>query len=101
MKNSIPRISSVRLHSGGATLKIFRNPRAFECISAFKEDASDVVRFRKDDMAGYAIVAWGFDGGISTSLQIRDSRHVGVGTVAEFVKTQLTDHISQTPRTPK
>jgi hypothetical protein len=47
---------------------------------------------RASDMAGFAIVAWGFDGGVSTSVRVRDSRQVGRTMVPDFVKSALIDH---------
>ena len=72
----MPRIGSVKL-KGGATLHVIRNTIAEDCERAFAEDCADIRKHRIGTMAGFAIVAWSIDGGISTAVRVRDSRQVG------------------------
>jgi hypothetical protein len=91
MKTSIPRIRSVKFKDG-ATLRVLRNTAVQDCTAAFATDCADIRKYRGSDMVGFAIVAWGLDGGISTTLRIRDSRQVGRTMAPDFVRSALIDH---------
>jgi hypothetical protein len=91
MKTSIPRLRSVKLKSG-ATLHVFRNTTVQDCKAAFAVDCRDITKQRDTDLVGFAIVAWGLDGGVSTTLRIRDSRQVGRTMAPDFVRSALIDH---------
>jgi hypothetical protein len=93
MKTSIPRLGSVKLKTG-ATLHVIRNTIAEDCDKAFAEDCTNIRQHRKGNMAGFAIVAWSIDGGVSTSVRVRDSRQVGRGMVPDFVRSQLIEHLA-------
>jgi hypothetical protein len=88
---SFPRVRSVRLKSGGAKLYIYRNNRAQEFASSYRRQAAGVYDRRKNDMGGYAIVAWSFDGNTSCVIG-GDGTHVSRHKVADFVKTVIQDY---------
>jgi hypothetical protein len=93
MKTSIPRLASVKLKSG-ASLHIIRNTVSEDCERVFATDCTNIGQARSGNMAGFAIVAWSVDGGISSSVRVRDSRQVGRGMVPDFVRSQLIEHLA-------
>ena len=93
MKTSIPRLSSVKLKTG-AKLHIIRNTIAEDCDKAFASDCAEFRTHNSGMMAGFAMVAWGIDGRVSTSIRVRDSRQVGRGMVPDFVRSQLIEHLA-------
>jgi hypothetical protein len=94
MKTSIPRIGSVKLKNGGAKLSIIRNTVSEDCTKAFANNCDHIRAVRGANMAGFAIVAWSVDGGLSTSIRVSDSRQVGRGMVPDFVRSQLIEHLA-------
>jgi hypothetical protein len=62
---SIPRVRSVRLKSGGATLRLIRPAEEHDCAEPMLRLAQKIRAGAKRDgkaIAGYAIVAWQADG---------------------------------------
>jgi len=70
-------------------MRVLRNTTSEVVLSTFKEDAAEIAHNRKDNMAGYAIVAWGSDGGTSSGLRVKDGRYIGWYELPEFVKSVL------------
>ena len=93
MRTSIPRIRSVKL-KGGAELHVIRNTVAEDCEKAFVDDCAAFRAHISGRMAGFAMVAWGIDGRVSTSIRVRDCRQVGRGMVPDFVRSQLIEHLA-------
>lgn len=69
-----------------------------ETHAAFERAVDDVQQQRKTDMVGYAIVAWGVDGGVSTGATVRDGRWVGRAELPNFVKTELQSFLTDSMR---
>ena len=84
----------MRLKSGGAKLYVYENGAAAEMRKFFKEDVARVFDKRSKDMAGYAIVAWSFDGCTSSSAHVWDGRWLGLREIPDFVKFILQENIS-------
>ena len=66
-------------------------------VLAVGDDDQAIYAFQgaeQGNMAGFAIVAWSVDGGISSSIRVRDSRQVGRGMVPDFVRSQLIEHLA-------
>jgi hypothetical protein len=93
MKTSIPRLSRVTFKDG-RQLHVLRNTRSERCAREFREDCAKIATKRGDLMAGYAIVAWERDGGVTTVLNIHDGRPVGPLMAPDFVRTALIDFIA-------
>jgi len=97
MRNSTPRLHSVQMKSGGAKMVVFRNRSADECLARFRDHCSSIVATRSDDMSGYAIVAWGYSGGISSAFKASGEGGVGTAMVPDFVRSALIDNIAGVP----
>lgn len=91
---SIPRIKSVTLKKGGAKLYVFENPDARETTQALERDIAHILGARKNDMVGYAVLAWSREGSTSASIYVRDGRWVGITEVPDFVKTALQSYLA-------
>lgn len=83
---SVPALGNIRLKSGGATVRVFVNPRHAEISRALVSRAMDAADGRRHDIHGFAIVAWGDSGNTSIGVHVEDGRFVGRSEVPEFVK---------------
>src|ERR1700722_877305 len=90
---SIPRLRSVRLKSGGATLRVFDNQISPVLCQDLKTDIREIIEKRKTDMDGFAVVAWSRSGDVSSSVRVRSGRYVGRSEVAGFVRSAVFSHI--------
>lgn len=91
VRNSIPRLRSVRFKDGRAPLRIFRAPatRSDQICNDFIEGVSATVE-QRPEMDGFAIVAWAPDG--STSVLCRTAGNaIPTLLLPEFVKTCVED----------
>jgi hypothetical protein len=93
MKTSIPRLSKATFRDG-RTIHVIRNTRAEACQRAYRCQTEHIAKAREGEMIGFAIVAWGVGGGVSTSLSCFDGSQVGIMMAPEFVKTALVDFIA-------
>ena len=64
------------------------------CQRAYRCQTEHIAKARAGEMIGFAIVAWGVSGGVSTSLSCFDGSQVGTMMAPEFVKTALVDFIA-------
>lgn len=94
---SIPRLRSVQLKSGGAKMLVYRNRSADECLARFRDHCSSIMAARSGDMSGYAIVAWGYSGGVSSAVKASGEGGIGTGMVPDFVRSALIDNIVGLP----
>jgi hypothetical protein len=94
VKTTTPILHSVRLKSGGAVLRVLRNDRARSLCREFQADVSAIASKRRDDMAGYAVIAWSVDGTTSTVAHASDTRFVGQSELPDFVRTAMIRHYS-------
>ena len=91
IRNSIPRLHSVRFKDGRAPLRIFRAAEGSNLRSEFLSAAGDCADHRQV-MAGYVIVAWGVDGGTSVACKT-SGVPIPIMMVPEFVKTCVEDWV--------
>lgn len=61
----------------------------------FLEDAKTISTERVKDMAGYALVAWGPRGYVSSSIRVRDGRWLGLMEAPAFVKSILEGRVNE------
>ena len=87
------RLGSVRMKSGGATLKIMRNDSAERTVNFLKEDATKAAESETAASAvGYAIVLWGGDGAYFASSHIDRGQPVSATQLPDFVRNALRYH---------
>jgi hypothetical protein len=89
----MPRLGSVRL-KGGATLHIIRNSSAESCTNVLDAECADIHKYRSADFAGFAIVAWGIDGGAYSTIRVFNSGQVGRSMVPDFTRSLLIQHLA-------
>lgn len=92
MKQSIPKLHSVRLKSGGAKLHVFESQSSI-ISNDLVQDAQKISAMRIKDLTGYAIVAWGVRGDTSSSLRVGTGRYVGLSEAPEFIKNVLIGRV--------
>ncbi len=84
------RIGRVKLH-GGADLKIYRNTAPDRCVDTFDYGITRIREARANDMAGYAVVAWSYQGAVTVDSLCGDARAVNPHNLAEFVASAITN----------
>ena len=90
-KISIPRLYSAKLKSGGAQLRVLRNQTVQDSLRKLQNDIENIKDARKNDLAGYAIVAWSERGAVSTSVHARNDRWINTREAPDFVRSALHD----------
>lgn len=83
----------------GGEVRVFHNRRTDEMRESFGDDAA-AIRARRQDMAGYAIVAWDYDGSTSCSVWNYSGRTVPRHLIPEFVSRTVADRIASSDYAP-
>lgn len=88
VKQSIPRIRSVRFKNGGGYVRVLKSRREAEhkdvlrCLHEAVQWADD---HHNNSLVGYALVAWDQDGMTSTDCRIANSGRVSSFHLPQFV----------------
>lgn len=94
MRNSTPRLHSVKMKSGGAKVRVFKNPSDERCAEDLRYACRSIEDARRGDMAGFVVVAWGNTGAVSRGVFLANTRPLGISAVPEFVRNTLIDHVA-------
>lgn len=93
MRTARLRVRSVTMKATGASYRVLRNERGARVADLFAEHCHAIRHQRADDMAGFAVVAWGFDHALSTSVVVGDGRSLPKHSVPDYVRTAVLDHV--------
>lgn len=93
MKTSIPRIRRIRLKDGGADLTIIDGgtDEAAEGLLRNAQDAQEVM----DNMAGYVIVGWNFQGRYVRAFFCHDRSPVQYTRMPSFIHDVLLKEVTE------
>ena len=83
------RIRSIRMKNGGATVRILQHDNHQDAISV-REWVDDCIMAQNDDIAGFAFVIWGKDGGSTCAVKTNSRSRIPGILVPEFVKSRLS-----------
>lgn len=87
------RVRSVTLKATGTKLLVYQNDGPVEVLNCLVDGVENLCHQRATDCVGYALIAWGRGGEVSSDVRIRDGRFVGRSEVADFVKRVVDHHI--------
>lgn len=87
------RLGSVRLKSGGATLKIMRNDSAERTLRYLREDTAKAEKSETaEGVVGYALVLWAGDGAYFAASHIDRGQPVCSAQLPDFIRNTLRYH---------
>jgi hypothetical protein len=84
------RVRSVRMKNGGASVHVLRTATVTD---AFEKAAASILEVRKNDMAGFAIVAWGRTGWSTTRVETVDGAAIPIVLVPDYVRSCVADYV--------
>jgi hypothetical protein len=83
------RIRSIRYKKSPHLIEVIPQPRWRGVSKKAKKSLDDILGFYPDDIAGIAMVAWGFDGHWSRATHIHKDSFIGQTLLPAFVSDVL------------